>query len=427
MNENRGTTRRTVLRAAALGGPAVLSIPFVRRANAAVSLNFWDMIWGPQQYIDAARGLVERFNRENPTINVSYRSVPWANWYQTFVTAISSGTAPDISTGAGYQAVQLYDADAILPIDDVIAELRADGQADDFLPGTIDTLRYDNHYVALPWGLDMRVWYYRKDHFAAASRPVPANWAELRDAAKVLTTHDHAGIVGSGDTGGSHYLYSLINNNDGGFFTTDRKLDIDNSRNREAFQFLADMVHDGSFAPASAGYDSIDRRKAFLQGQASTILDTPGLVDQGPDVADRIGVMPPLAGPHGDKGTVAWNNNIMLYRQTKNPAETKLFLKWWSVNAKPLWTEGKANPMPARKSIAADPYFTGNPVRSYIIANYIPISKTTGTHAPGIFPKLNELEGEGVMQTLIQDILQGKDLDGAIGRARTRLRDIMAS
>jgi multiple sugar transport system substrate-binding protein len=65
-----------------------------------------------------------------------------------------------------YQAVQLYDQGAILPIDDVISQWKASGKLDDFLPNTVETLKYDNHYVALPWAIDIRVWYYRKDLFA---------------------------------------------------------------------------------------------------------------------------------------------------------------------------------------------------------------------------------------------------------------------
>ena len=133
------------------------------QAKDHVDLQFWDMIWGPPEYIDAGKALVAQFNQEHPDITVTYRSIPWTNWYQTFVTAIGSGTAPDISTGAGYQAVQLYDQGAILPIDDVISQWKSNGKLDDFLPNTIDILKYDNHYVALPWAIDIRVWYYRKD------------------------------------------------------------------------------------------------------------------------------------------------------------------------------------------------------------------------------------------------------------------------
>ena len=160
------------------------------------------MIWGGPEYIDAGKALVAQFNQEHPDITVTYRSVPWTNWYQTFVTAIGSGTAPDISTGAGYQAVQLYDQGAILPIDDVISQWKADGKLDDFLPNTIDTLKYDNHYVALPWAIDIRVWYYRKDLFEQANLQPPTNWQEFKAAAQALTNSkaDQYGMVAAGDT-----------------------------------------------------------------------------------------------------------------------------------------------------------------------------------------------------------------------------------
>jgi multiple sugar transport system substrate-binding protein len=293
----------------------------------SVTLQFWDMIWGPPEYIDTARELVEQFNEEHPDIRVEYRSIPWANWYQTFVTAIGAGTAPDISTGAGYQAVQLYDMGAILPIDDVIEELRQEGGLDDFLPGTVDTLQYDGHYVALPWGIDIRVWYYRQDLFEEAGLEPPTNWEEFQAAAEALTTNGQYGLVGSGDTGGTHYLYTLILNNGGGLFTEDREVNLMSERNIEALQFFSEMAQNGWIHPASPGYSSDDRRRVFVQGNAAMKLDGPGFIDQFPEVAENIGIMEPLEGPHGDRATIFWVNNIMLYTQTQHPEETKTFLK----------------------------------------------------------------------------------------------------
>ena len=162
----------------------ILVSPFGSQAKEHVDVQFWDMIWGGPEYIDAGKALVAQFNQEHPDITVTYRSVPWTNWYQTFLTAIGSGTAPDISTGAGYQAVQLYDQDAILPIDDVISQLKADGKLDDFLPKTVDILKYKDHYVALPWAIDIRVWYYRKDLLEQAHVQPPGTWQELKTAAQ---------------------------------------------------------------------------------------------------------------------------------------------------------------------------------------------------------------------------------------------------
>jgi len=411
---------------ACLATAALVSLsPVAAQAQEAVKLSFWDMIWGPPEYIDSAKDLVAQFNEEHPNIQVKYRSVPWNNWYQTFVTAISSGTAPDLSTGAGYQAVQLYDQGAIRPIDDVIEELKADGELADFLPNTVDTLRYDDHYVALPWGIDIRVWFYRKDLLEQAGVKVPTTWEELRAAAKATTKDGRYGIVASGDTGGSHFLYNALLNNGGGLFTADRKLDLKNERNVEAFEALAGMVADGSVSPASTGYNSDDRRAAFNRGQAAFTLDGPGLIAQAGDQAANIGVVPPLAGMHGDKGTIFWVNNIMVYEQTKHPEETKTFLKWWSKNQLPLWTKGHSGQLPARSSIAADDYFKTDEAGAFVLENYVPVGKTTATNAAGIFPALNDLEGEGAMQAFAQELWQGKPIGPIVDTAEARLKSIL--
>jgi multiple sugar transport system substrate-binding protein len=73
--------------------------PFEGNAKDHVDLQFWDMIWGGPEYIDTGKALVAQFNQEHPDITATYRSVPWTNWYQTFLTAIGSGTAPDLNGG----------------------------------------------------------------------------------------------------------------------------------------------------------------------------------------------------------------------------------------------------------------------------------------------------------------------------------------
>ena len=397
------------------------------QAKDAVELQFWDMNWAGPEYIDAGKALVEKFNQEHPDIKVTYRTIPWKGWYTTFVTAIASGTAPDISTGAGYQAVQLYEQGAILPIDDVISEWKANGKLDDFLPNTIETLKYDDHYVALPWAIDIRVWYYRKDLFEQANIQPPTSWEEIKAAAKTLTKpdKDQYGMVTAGDTLGAHLLLALILNNGGGLFTKDRALDVGSERNLEAMRYLGDLAQSRYIYPASAGYSGDDAISAFSQGKGVLFLNNPGISARLPKLADKIGILKPPTGPHGDQGTIFWVNNIMLYKQSKHQAEAKIFLKWWSENQKELWTKGLLTQLPTRKSFAADPFFQGNAETKFILDTYVPIAKTTATHATGIFPKLNDVEGEGVLQTLAQTLLQGKDVDASVKTAAERLKSIM--
>jgi multiple sugar transport system substrate-binding protein len=55
----------------------------------------------------------------------------------------------------------------------------------------------------------------------------------------------------------------------------------------------------------------------------------------------------------------------------------------------------------------------------------VPVGKGTGALAEGIFPVLNEVEGEGVLQTLAQDLLQGMGVQEAMQKADERLKTIV--
>lgn len=415
------TTSRRRLLQLALAGTA-LSLSMGQAMAQPVSIDFWDMIWGGSEYPVAAQALVDRFNAENPDIQVVYRSVPWSNWYETYVTAIASGSAPDLSTGAGFQAVQFYDQDAILPVDDLVAQM----DTSDFTPGALEAMQYDGHYVALPWAIDIRVLFYRKDLLQAAGVEVPTNWQELRDAAKALTGDGKYGLVSSGDPGGMHWILASAINNGGGLFDNEGKAALAGERTLEALQFLSGLVADGSVNPASVGYVNDDARGAFFRGEAAFLLNGPGLPDQAGEAKDQIGIVPPIAGPHGDVGTISWVNNIMVYNQTEHPEETFAFLKWWSENATTLWTDGYAGGLPARNSIAADPYFQDNANIKYVIDTYLPVAKAMSETVGGTFPALNEVDGDGFLMSLVQAIWQGQPLDGPVATAQAHLEEILA-
>ncbi|MCP4549627.1 MAG: sugar ABC transporter substrate-binding protein [bacterium] len=391
-------------------------------AFAEVELDFWDQVWGGPEYIATAGALVEAFNAAHPDIHVTYRSVPWASWYETYVTAIASGSAPDISTGAGFQAVQFYDFGEILPVGDVASAIGAET----FAAGTLEAVTYDEQIVALPWTLDTRAIFYRTDLLEAAGITPPTTWEEFRAATKALTGNGVYGLVSSGDTTGSHWVSSITINNGGGLFDAERKAALASDASTEALHFLADLVADGSVNPASAGYSNDDAIGSFVRGEAAFILNSPNLADLAGEAGPNIAVLPPLTSPHGTKGTVYWVNNIMVYRQTEHPEETMTFLKWWSDNQLPLWTEGNGAGLPARMAYQQDAYFTEREQVSDVIAEYLPVAKPMSAVAGGTFPAMNVVDGDGFLRTLIQTIWQGGDVDAAIADAQAHLEDVLA-
>ncbi len=414
-----GCTRRKAIGMAIAGTALAFSIGSAWAQP--VPINFWDMQWGGPKYPVAAAKLVARYNAEHPNVNVVYRSVPWSNWYETFVTAIASGSAPDVSTGASFQAVQLYDQGAILPLDELVAQL----DPTDFGPGALDAMKFDGHYVGLPWGFDPRVLFYRKDLLTAAGVEVPENWQQFRTAAKALTGGGKYGLVSSGDPSGMHWILTSMINNNGGAFDVDGKPALTSERSLEALRFLASLVADGSVNPASVGYRGDDARGSFVRGEAAFLLNNVGVLELAPEQKPNIGIVPPLSGPHGDKGTFSSVNNIMAYSQTEHREETFAFMAWWSENALPLWTEGGVGNLPVRNSIADDAYFQNNPSIKYVIENYLPVGRPLSAQAPGTFPQLNAVDGDGFLLSLVQSIWQGQPVEGNAEKAQAHLEELM--
>ncbi|SFU17112.1 sugar ABC transporter substrate-binding protein [Mesorhizobium sp. YR577] len=399
----------------------VISMTVVPVAAQQVTLNFWDMNWGDKAYPAAGQALVERYNKEHPDVQVVYRSVPWSNWYETYVTAIASGSAPDISTGGGFQAVQFYDQGSILPVDDVVKEI---GNSE-FEASTLDAMKYDDHYVGLPWALNVKVVLYRKDILEAAGIKPPTTFDELRQAAKATTGNGKFGLVAAGDASGAHWITHIAIANGGGLFNKDGTAGLTSERSKEGLQILADMVKDGSVNPASAGYTNNDALGAFFRGEATFVLAGATAASQAGEAKSKIGILPPLKGPHGDIQGLYFVNNIMAYKQTQYPKETMAFMKWWSDNAMSLWTEGHVNNLPARQSIASNPYFTNDPDIKFVLDNYMTGAKTLSQIKGGTFPLLNTIDGDGFLWSLVQSIWQGQPLEAPLDSAQSHLEEVL--
>ena len=408
----------------------VLTLAGVALASEPVELDFWDMTWGPTEYISTAEKLVEEFNASHPNIKVKYQSTPWSNWYQTFATAIASGTAPDISTGAGYQAFQFAQIDAILPIDDLVEEMRAAGELAAYPDSTIEPLKVDGKQIAFPWNQDIRVMWYNKTLLDQAGVQPPTTWEEFRAAAKAVSElgDDIYGLsLGAAQTSATHIMLTMLINNGGGLFDEDRNVFIaGNERNKETFQFFYDLAADGSINPAAAGYTGDDAERAFVSGKAAFMLSNAGLNNKYPELDGQIFICDPLAGFHGDKATLKWINNIMIYASTEHPAEAKEFLRWWALNEKPLFTEGRLTSLPVNTDFAQDPFFTENPLVNKALQEFAPIGKTTASNCPYIFAELNEIEGDTFISNTMQGLIMQQDVDMLLEALQGSVEEVMA-
>jgi multiple sugar transport system substrate-binding protein len=400
------------------------------RAADKVELVFWDMVWGPPEYVETGKKLVEKFNESQDAIHVTYESKAWTNWYQTFITAASTGTNPDLSTTAAFLPWQLYTLGATMPIDDVIEQWKAEGKLEDFVPGTIESMKWEGHYIGAPFGIDLRVLYVRTDQMEEMGlTEFPKNWEEFREFAKKLTGEGVYGLGVANDYMGWQTLSALMLNNGGGFFANKDGKPVSGmfaDRTVEAAQLLADMVADGSVDPAGPGLEKSDVTRLFGQGKMAMTFQSSGWENNFPDQKDKIAVAPMIVSPNGTKGTFGATNPLMIFSNTKHPEEAKVFLKWWVENNLELWTEGHQTQVPTLISFQQNPYFQNDPFAKVVAEEWAPYAKNISANFGSTFPQLNEIEGEGVLFTMIQEILQGKEVQGVLQKVEDRFSEILS-
>ena len=378
-----------------------------------VTLEFWDMSWGPAGSYDVkAKELVDKWNTDHPNIQVNYTMNTWDNWYQTFAQAVASGTAPDVSTGGGFQPFGLQqDADAILPLNDLITKWQSDGTAADFKNGMLDYYKdASGNYLAVPWGMDIRVWYYRTDVLEKAKVGVPTTYAELKTACEAVHAlgADTYGIV---DGGTPHWTFMQGIANGAGMFDTSGNAQIStNPKEVDALKYIASMGQGGSgcINPSATTISQDDAIAMFDAGKAAFVMDSPGF---GPHVsADTLKVtkvLPPLANADGQKLGVYFVNGIMAYKQTEHPQEAMQFIEYWSSIGGDLISSG-ASAVSPRTSIDSNPAFDSQPLyREAVAAWGPPVGQPLYAQAGSGSGVLNTIDGDPTMLDLERALFAG--------------------
>ena len=142
------------------------------------------MPWGSPAFNALDQKITEAYKPAEGMPPVTYQVIQWANFTQTFASAVASRTNPAVSSGGGTQVFQFEDQGGISYVDEMYATWKTNGLYDDFLPGLIDTLKVEKGYAAVPYNLDMRVIWANKTLMDEAGAKVPTDWQSYLDACR---------------------------------------------------------------------------------------------------------------------------------------------------------------------------------------------------------------------------------------------------
>jgi multiple sugar transport system substrate-binding protein len=395
--------------------------------GSADPIKFWDQPWGATAYNDLGKKITEAYAPPAGMGKATYQIIPWNNFYQTYSSAIASGTGPAVSSGGGFQPFQFAEQGAIAYADKLLESWKAEGLYDDFLPGVLEANKVDGGYAAVPWQLDARIVWSNKALLKKAGVEAPTDfdsWISVGKALKKIGVFGYGIGTGAGNNLGSHSMVALMIMNGGGLFTPDGKADCVTDRNIESMDLVRQMVSEGIIDPASVSYTTDNLNTQWAKGKVALGFNSAALQSQAAAVADDLEVVSPIAGAHGDKATLHFVNSIMMYTKTPSQDASEAFMTYYFKNIHQYWDAGLVGGVPVLKSITDSEAFKKSPSQVKIVKEYTPIATTYAATGTKLFAGLASVDGGQALTQFAQTMLQGKtDSKEALTKLQTGIEE----
>ena len=191
-------------------GAARRSFPMLQGGlSGTITVGYADELGAKPKYVEQAKAAVEEANPD-ATVEIDLRQVAGGDYTTQLLLALDSGEGPDVIHIGGDRIGALADAGYIEPLDAYVAEWTDwESQYPEAVKGGVT---YGDSVWAIPYGLDTRFLYFRRDIFEQVGLGrdwEPANIAGILEAATaikdagledVLPYALYAGTAGEGGT-----------------------------------------------------------------------------------------------------------------------------------------------------------------------------------------------------------------------------------
>ena len=142
--------------------------------------------WGLGREGEVVAELIPEFERRYPNIRVDIQQVPWTAAHEKLLTAYVGESTPDVAQMGNTWVPEFHAIKGLENLDPWIAR-SASINPEDHFPGIWDTNLVDGHVYGVPWYVDTRVVFFRKDILARAGFPeFPKTWSEWSRAMEAI-------------------------------------------------------------------------------------------------------------------------------------------------------------------------------------------------------------------------------------------------
>ena len=299
--------------------------------------------------------LLPDFQRAHPGIRVDVQQLPWSAAHEKLLTAFAGDSTPDICQLGNTWIPEFVALNALVALDaDVAASSIVDAR--DYFPGIWDTNRVGGKLYGVPWYVDTRLLFYRRDLLAQAGFTVPprswAEWVAMLAAIKQRGIRDQYGIVLPANE--PEPLVALaLQQNDPLLRDDGRYGNFQSAGFRRAFEFYVDMFRRG-YAPPSTNADVSNVWNEFGRGYFSFYISGPWNIGEFqrrlPKDLQQSWLTAPLPGPNGPGASIAGGSSLVVFRHAQNKTAAWQLIEYLSQPAVQRRFHAVTGDLPPRRS-----------------------------------------------------------------------------
>jgi multiple sugar transport system substrate-binding protein len=311
---------------------AALALGACAPREKLTTVRFWAM--GHEG--ELVQELTHDFEREHPGVRVIVQQMPWTAAHEKLITAYVGRSTPDVSQLGNTWVPEFAALKAIEPLRPYLKGASFDSSA--FFSGIWDTNVIDGEPYGVPWYVDTRLLFYRKDILARAGyTQVPQDWETWRKAMRAvkrvvgpdryaiyLPTNEWNPPVIFGLQAGSRLL------KDG-----DSRGAFADSAFRSGFDWYMSLYREG-LAPGVSGNEIANVYQEFARGYLNMWITGPWnlgeMKNRMPDSLQDAWATAPIPGPRGAASGVslAGGSSLVVFRASKHPREAWALVEYLS-------------------------------------------------------------------------------------------------
>lgn len=361
-----GRTRRSAVRRCLCACALALATVMVGACKPASSDRTTVSFWAMGREGEVVSQLLPEFERRHPQIHVELQQLPWTAAHEKLLTAFAGEALPDIGQLGNTWVPEFAALGALEPL---AARVGASAMIDeaDYFPGIWDTNIVDGQLLGVPWYVDTRLLFYRKDLLAEAGyAQVPQDWSGWQDAMRAVKRK-------AGDKGYAillpldefePLLQLAIQQDDPLLRDHGTRGNFESAGFRRAFAFYTDMFRE-DLAPRMSDTQISNVWNEFANGFFAFYITGPWNIGEfkrrlPAELADQW-MTAPLPGRNGRGGGVAGGTSLVLFRDSPHKEAAWLLLEYLSEPAVQRQFHALTGDLPPRRSVWEDPALAADP------------------------------------------------------------------